>query len=68
MQSRRAGTVEFDAVRACYYAVMDEMKDAECKPGWERDVYLPREFLRASLDRGEFCVGDDRQLRIQRKL
>lgn len=68
MQIRRAGTAEFDAVRACYYAVMDEMKDAEFKPGWKRDVYLPQEFLRASLDRGELCAGDDRQLRIQRKL
>lgn len=44
MQIRRAGTAEFDAVRACYYAVMDEMKDAECKPGWKRDVYPCRNF------------------------
>ena len=33
LQIRRAGTAEFDAVRACYYAVMDEMKNAEFKPG-----------------------------------
>lgn len=33
MQILRAGTAEFDAVRACYCAVMDEMKDAEFKPG-----------------------------------
>ncbi len=68
IQIRRAGTAEFAAVRDFYYAVIDEMKDAEFKPGWERDVYLPQEFLQASLDRGELCVGDDRQLRIQRKL
>lgn len=33
MQIRGAGTVEFDAVRDFYYAVIDEMKDAEFKPG-----------------------------------
>ena len=58
MQIRRAGTAEFDAVRACYYAVMDEMKNAEFKPGWERDVYPSQEFLRASLDKGELYVGE----------
>lgn len=33
IQIRRAGTAEFAAVREFYYAVMDEMKDAEFKPG-----------------------------------
>lgn len=33
LQIRRASTAEFAAVRDFYYAVIDEMKDAEFKPG-----------------------------------
>ena len=44
LQIRRAGTAEFAAVREFYYAVMDEMKDAEFKPGWKRDIYPRRNF------------------------
>lgn len=58
IQIRRAGTAEFAAVREFYYAVIDEMKDAEFKPGWEQDVYPSQDFLRASLDRGELYVGE----------
>lgn len=57
LQIRRASTAEFAAVRDFYYAVIDEMKDAEFKPGWERDVYPSQDFLRASLDKGELYVG-----------
>lgn len=58
IQIRRAGTAEFAAVREFYYAVIDEMKAAEFKPGWEQDVYPLQDFLRASLDRGELYVGE----------
>lgn len=58
LQIRRASTAEFAAVRDFYYAVIDEMKDAEFKPGWERDVYPSQDFLRASLDKGELYVGE----------
>lgn len=58
IQIRRAGTAEFAAVREFYYAVIDEMKAAEFKPGWEQDVYPSQDFLRASLDRGELYVGE----------
>ncbi len=34
IQIRRAGTAEFAAVREFYYAVIDEMKAAEFKPGF----------------------------------
>ena len=37
---------------------MDEMKNAEFKPGWERDVYPSQDFLQASLDKGELYVGE----------
>lgn len=44
IQIRRAGTAEFAAVREFYYAVIDEMKDAEFKPDGNRMYTRRRTF------------------------
>ena len=44
-----AGENDYIAIRDFYYELTDEMKDAEFKPGWEKDVYPTQEFLQESI-------------------
>lgn len=40
---------DYEAIRDFYYELTDEMKDAEFKPGWEKDVYPTQKFLQESI-------------------
>lgn len=55
---RKASIDDYLPVRDFYYCVTDEMKDAEFKPGWERDIYPAQEFLQTSLHKGELYIGE----------
>ena len=54
---RPAEAADYPVVRDFYYAVTDEMGDAEFRPGWEKDVYPAQDFLKDSIRRGELYLG-----------
>ena len=47
---------EYNAIRAFYHTLIDRMKDAEYKPGWEKEVYPSDAYLRESLENGDLWV------------
>lgn len=55
---RAAKTEDYIRVRDFYYVLIDAMKDAEYKPGWEKDVYPTQEFLSHSIEHGELYIGE----------
>lgn len=54
---RVARIEEFNEVRAFYDLVIDQMQDAEFKPGWEKGIYPTEEFLRDAINNQELYVG-----------
>ena len=56
MNLRKAEKNEFEAVRAMYWELIDEMRDAEFRPMWEKNVYPADEQLREAIERGELYV------------
>ena len=54
---RAAEEWDYPAVREFYYALTDEMADAEFRPGMVKDVYPTQDFLRDSIRRGELYLG-----------
>jgi ribosomal protein S18 acetylase RimI-like enzyme len=54
-----AGENDYEAVRDFYYELIDEMKDAKFKPGWEKDVYPTQEFLLESIRTKELFYTPD---------
>lgn len=59
MVIRRARNEEFDAVRAFYHAVIDDMAHAQYRPGWEKDIYPAPDYLQAAIARGELFLGEE---------
>lgn len=57
MDIRVAGSEDFIRVRDFYHSLIDEMKDAQYKPGWEKDVYPAPEFLQKSIRSGELYIA-----------
>ena len=57
MQIRAAAPAEFGDVLSFYNALIDAMRDAPFRPGWEKGVYPTEAFIRASLRSGELFVG-----------
>ena len=55
---RAARSGEYEAVRAFYHSLIDEMQSSPYLPGWEKDIYPSNEYLRALIDRGELYVGE----------
>ena len=54
---RKAEENEYDAVRAFYHSLIEEMKDSPYDIGWEKDIYPAPDFLRESLRTGELYIG-----------
>lgn len=54
---RRARTEEYGAVWDFYARLIDEMAEAEYRPGWQKGVYPTAEFLRRSIGNGELYLG-----------
>lgn len=52
----KASKSDFDAVQNFYYTIIDEMRDSEFRPLWEKGVYPADEDLRDALDHGELYV------------
>ncbi len=57
LEVRAAQPHEFEEIMRFYYEMIDRMADVEFKPGWQRDIYPTRDFIRESIDRGEMYVG-----------
>ena len=57
MQIVKADTKDYPAVREFYYALTDEMEQAEFTPGWIRDIYPTQEYLKDSIRKGELYIG-----------
>lgn len=58
LKIRMAAVQDYNEVREFYYSLIDAMKNAEYKPGWERDVYPAQEFLRQSIKNNELFIGE----------
>ena len=58
MDLRAARENEFEAVRAFYWALIDEMQGRTDTVGWKKGVYPTDRFLRESIARGELFVLD----------
>lgn len=55
---RTANSDDYNNVRAFYYSLIDAMKDAAYKPGWEKDIYPSQEFLKRSIESNELYIGE----------
>lgn len=58
LEIRAARPDEFQAVRAFYHHLIELMRDAEYRPGWEKDVYPDQEQLRQAIDKQQLYVGE----------
>ena len=58
LQIRIANHNDYIRVRDFYYSLIDAMKDAEYKPGWEKDIYPTQEFLKKSIRCKELYIGE----------
>ncbi len=58
LQIRTAESNDYSTVRNFYYSLIDAMKNAEYKPGWERDIYPTQEFLIRSIENNELYIGE----------
>ena len=54
---RAARPEEFETVMNFYYDLTDRMMGSAYEPGWEKDVYPTRDFVRQSIENGELYVG-----------
>ena len=61
LQIRAAAQNDYGNVRDFYYALIDAMKDADFKPGWEKDIYPTQEFLIRSIKNKELYIGEANQ-------
>ncbi len=58
LQIRTADSADYSSVRAFYDSLIDAMRDAPYKPGWEKDVYPTQAFLIRSIERHELYIGE----------
>ena len=54
---RKARPDEFQAVRAFYFSLCEELADSPYLPGWEPEVYPTSEELQHALDAQELYIG-----------
>lgn len=57
MEIQRAEAGKFEEIRSFYHALIDGMRDAEYKPGWEKGVYPADDDLRSALEEGCLYTG-----------
>lgn len=59
LRIKAADPSDYARVRDFYYSLIDAMKDAEYKPGWEKDIYPTQEFLTRSIANRELYLGEE---------
>lgn len=57
LQIRVANHDDYSRVRDFYYALIDGMKEAEYRPGWEKDIYPTQEILLQSIEDNQLYIG-----------
>lgn len=50
---------ELGKVKDFYDSLIEEMQEAEYKPGWKKDIYPTMEMLREALEKGELYIGEE---------
>lgn len=55
---RLAASNEFNKVRQFYHSLTEKMQYSKYSPGWKKDIYPEPEFLRKSINKKEFYVGE----------
>ena len=56
----RIGNIdELGKVKDFYDSLIEEMQEAEYKPGWKKDIYPTMEMLREALEKGELYIGEE---------
>lgn len=58
LQIRTANSDDDSNVRVFYDSLIDAMRDATYKPGWEKDIYPTQAFLSRSIERNELYIGE----------
>lgn len=58
LRIRVANDEDYIRIRDFYYSLIDAMKEAEYKPGWERDIYPTQEFLIKSINNNELYIAE----------
>ena len=58
LEIRSAKDAEYEAVRAFYHSLIDDMQDSPYLPGWEKDIYPANDYLRDCLTRSELYIGE----------
>ncbi len=48
---------EFSAVRGFYWELIDKMREAPYKPGWEKGVYPADDYIDAAIKNGQLFLG-----------
>ena len=55
----RVGSAEeLEKVKAFYDSLIEEVQNAEYKPGWKKDIYPTEEMLREALEKKELYIGE----------
>ena len=57
MVIRKAGTDQYQSVRAFYHAVIDAVGESRDSVGWKKDIYPAPAFLNDAIRRGELYVA-----------
>ena len=56
----RIGNIEeLGKVKNFYDSLIEEMQEAEYKPGWKKDIYPTMEMLREALENRELYIGEE---------
>lgn len=58
LQIRIADIMDYEKIIDFYYSLTDAMKDAQYKPGWEKDIYPTQGFLMKSIENDELYIGE----------
>lgn len=53
---RLAGADEYEAVKAFYYKLIDDMQEMEYHPKWQKGIYPSEEALKLALKNGEMYI------------
>lgn len=48
---------DFKAIMNFYYNLIDNMKNSTFKPGWEKDIYPSKKFIKDSIKHNEMFIG-----------
>jgi len=57
MTIKSANSNDFENVMQFYYDLIESMQNAEFRPGWKKDIYPTRQFIRDSIVKNELFIA-----------